>query len=92
MGPSISLCKQVDKGRTREEGKKQHGVGMTHQALPQVAPARHAAMASPATDLKATDAYVFFKGRMATRTTTSSVQVYVMGIRRQARKISAKIQ
>ena len=22
MGPSISLCKQVDKGRTREEGKK----------------------------------------------------------------------
>jgi hypothetical protein len=37
---------------------------MSHHALPQVAPARHAAMAdaAPATDMKATEAYrnVFF--------------------------------
>lgn len=98
MGPSISLRKQsrsrvADNVEEEKREKKAARHRVSHHALPQVAPARHAAMAdgAPATDLKATEAYVFLRADGDNNDyflQCSSQQ----GMRRQAReKISAEL-
>jgi hypothetical protein len=85
MGPSISPCE----GEGRKENLKKEAAWHRDESPVRATSGASATCRDGVARLliwKLQRHSMFFKGRMATRTTTSSVQVYVMGIRRQARK------